>query len=161
VAQAFHGVGCLADGLSRSGEPREPFGRVRPVAEFAEGVRGARWLVLACPLTEETHHFLDTVRLNQCGGAYLINVGRGPLVREAALPNAIDRGWLTGAALDVFEAEPLAPESPLWERPEVTISPHISGLTTIPGAGDGFLASLLEVEAGRIPALAVDRALGY
>ena len=69
----------------------------------------------------------------RCDGAYLINVGRGGLVQEAALPDALDRGWIGGAALDVFETEPLPADSPLWDRPEVTVSPHISGLTTIPG----------------------------
>jgi glyoxylate/hydroxypyruvate reductase A len=117
--------------------------------------------VLACPLTEETFHFLDPARLAECDGSYLINVGRGPLVEEEALPGALDHGWLSGCALDVFETEPPPRSSPLWSRPEVTISPHISGLTTIPGAGDGFLDCLAEVEAGREPVLAVDVGRGY
>jgi phosphoglycerate dehydrogenase-like enzyme len=83
------------------------------------------------------------------------------LLEEEALPEALDQGWLSGAALDVFEVEPLPAASPLWSRAEVTISPHISGLTTIPGAGDGFLTCLEAVEAGRRPALAVDAARGY
>lgn len=161
VARAFQRAGCRVDGVSRSGTAREPFGRVYPLAQFAEALEGARWLVLACPLTEETWHLLDRARLAECGGTYLINVGRGPLVEEAALPEALDRGALSGAALDVFETEPLPADSPLWARPEITISPHISGLTTIPGAGNGFLASLAEVELGRRPALAVSRGLGY
>ena len=161
IAHAFLGAACTVEGVSRSGAPREPFGRVHPIADFAEAVAGIRWLVLACPLTEDTHHLLDRTRLSLCDGAYLINVGRGPLVQETLLPEALDRGWLRGAALDVFETEPLPPESPLWDRPEVTVSPHISGLTTIPGAGDGFLSSLEAVEAGRRPALAVDPAQGY
>jgi D-2-hydroxyacid dehydrogenase (NADP+) len=161
IAGAFLGAACAVDGVSRSGASRAPFDRVHAMADFAEAVRGVRWLVLACPLTEDTHHLLDQDRLSQCDGAYLINVGRGPLVQEAVLPMALDRGWLGGAALDVFETEPLPGESPLWERAEVTISPHISGLTTIPGAGDGFLAALADVEAGRRPALAVDPARGY
>lgn len=161
VAHAFLGAGCAVEGVSRSGAAREPFGRVYPMADFADAVRGARWLVLACPLTEDTYHLLDRRRLSQCEGVYLINVGRGPLIEEGLLPEALDQGWLGGAALDVFETEPLPQESPLWARPEVTISPHISGLTTIPGAGDGFLASLEAVEAGRRPPLAVDPARGY
>ncbi len=161
IANAFLGAGCVVEAVSRAGGPRAPFGRVRAIADFAEAVRGARWLVLACPLTEETYHLLDRARLPLCDGAYLINVGRGALVQEALLPEALDRGWLRGAALDVFETEPLPAESPLWDRAEVTISPHISGLTTIPGAGDGFLACLEAVEAGRRPALAVDSTRGY
>lgn len=161
IARAFLGAGCLVDGVSLSGTEKEPFGAVRSIGEFEEAVRTARWLVLACPLTEETFHLLDRRHLAQCDGAYLINVGRGPLVQEDALPEALDQGWLGGAALDVFETEPLPADSPLWSRPEVTISPHISGLTTIPGAGDGFLTCLAEVEAGSRPALAVEPLRGY
>lgn len=161
IARAFLGAGCAVEGVSRSGAAREPFALVHSTERFADAVPGARWLVLACPLTEETFHFLDRARLAACAGAYLINVGRGPLVAEAELPLALEQGWLSGAALDVFEVEPPPPVSPLWEHPAVTISPHISGLTTIPGAGDGFLACLAEVEAGRRPALAVDVARGY
>jgi phosphoglycerate dehydrogenase-like enzyme len=161
IAHALLGAGCAVEGISRSGTARKPFALVHPVAEFATAVQGARWLVLACPLTEQTFHLLDRTRLASCDGAYLINVGRGQLVEEAALPAALEQGWLSGAALDVFEVEPLPGSSPLWEHPGVTLSPHISGLTTIPGAGDGFLACLAEVEAGRRPALAVDPVSGY
>ncbi|HEV8148784.1 MAG TPA: D-2-hydroxyacid dehydrogenase [Gemmatimonadales bacterium] len=161
IAHALQGAGCTVEGGSRSGAARQPFTRVHPVAEFAAAVRGARWLVLACPLTEDSFHLLDRSRLASCDGAYLINVGRGQLVEESALPDALERGCLSGAALDVFEVEPLPATSPLWALPEITLSPHISGLTTIPGAGDGFLACLAEVEAGRRPALAVDVRRGY
>ena len=161
IANAMLAAGCVVDGVSRTGEAREPFGAVLPIAEFGEAVRGARWLVLACPLTEETYHLLDRRRLSACDGVYLINVGRGQLVDEPVLPDALDSGWLAGAALDVFEKEPLPEDSPLWKRSEITISPHISGLTTIPGAAAGFLACLAEVEAGRRPAFAVDVRRGY
>jgi D-2-hydroxyacid dehydrogenase (NADP+) len=161
IATAFLGLGARVDGLSRHGAPRPPFERVSPIAEFEAALQEAQWLILACPLTEETFHLLDRRRLALCGGAYLINVGRGALVEENALPEALDRGTLSGCALDVFEREPPAPDSPLWDDPRVTISPHISGLTTIPGAAEGFLQCLADVEAGRIPSLAVDPQQGY
>lgn len=161
IAGALQVVGVRVEGLSRSGRRREGFATVHPAARFAETASGAQWLILACPLTEESFHFLGRERLASAAGAYLINVGRGPLVDEAALPEALDRGWLSGAALDVFESEPLPENSPLWERAEVTISPHISGLTTIRGAAEGFLTCLADVEAGRRPGLAVDPTQGY
>jgi D-2-hydroxyacid dehydrogenase (NADP+) len=161
IASCFLGLGATVDGISRSGSARRPFGTVFPVPAFDTAVQGARWLILACPLTEETFHFLDRKRLAACGGAYLINVGRGALIDEAALPSALEGGALSGCALDVFEQEPPPPNSPLWDDARVTISPHISGLTTIPGAGAGFLQCLDDVEAGRRPALAVDPRQGY
>lgn len=161
IARAFQAAGCIADGLSRSGQPREPFGAVHSLGGFAGAVAGARWLVLACPLTEESFHLLNRERLAACGGAYLINVGRGALVEEDALPEALDKRWLSGAALDVFEREPLPQDSPLWGREDVTISPHISGLTTVPGAAAGFLEALGDLEAGRVPRLTVELSRGY
>jgi D-2-hydroxyacid dehydrogenase (NADP+) len=161
IARAFQGAACIVEGVARAGAPRDPFSRVHPIGDFARAVREVRWLILACPLTEETYHLLDRNRLSLCAGAFLINVGRGRLVQEELLPLALDQGWLAGAALDVFETEPLPQASPLWARADVMVSPHISGLTTIPGAGDGFLASLEALEAGRRPELAVDPARGY
>ena len=161
IARAFAGAGCQTTGVSRLGKRGEGFDRVFSREAFGDALHGAQWLMLACPLTEETFHFLDRSRLAQCDGAYLINVGRGPLVEEAVLPEALERGWISGCSLDVFEVEPLPPSSPLWEHPGVTISPHISGLTTIPGAGKGFLECLAEVEAGVRPTLAVDPDRGY
>jgi phosphoglycerate dehydrogenase-like enzyme len=59
--------------------------------------------------------------------ALLINVGRGPVVQEAALVRALREGWIAGAALDVFEREPLTPDSPLYELENVILTPHVSG----------------------------------
>jgi phosphoglycerate dehydrogenase-like enzyme len=161
IAKCFQGLAARVEGISRSGSPRDPFETVHPVSRFGSAVAGAQWLVLACPLTEETFHFLNRNRLLQCSGAYLINVGRGALVEESALPEALQQGALAGCALDVFEREPPPPDSALWTDPRVTISPHVSGLTTIPGAGDGFLECLADVEAGRRPVLAVGLEKGY
>ncbi len=161
IAHGFLALGAVVDGISKSGEPRQPFTATFPMSRFREAVPGARWLILACPLTEETFHCLDRNRLLGCTGSYLINVGRGPLVEESALPEALDRGALTGCALDVFEREPPPVDSPLWGDPRVTISPHISGLTTIPGAGEGFLECLSAIEAGQTSRLAVQLDRGY
>jgi len=161
VANCFLALGASVDGVSRSGQPRHPFGAVYPIPRFEAAVTGARWLILACPLTEETFHLLNRKRLLACQGSYLINVGRGRLIEESALPEALEAGALAGCALDVFEQEPLPVESPLWGHPAVTVSPHVSGLTTIPGAGEGFLECLAEVEAGQRPRLAVELGRGY
>src|SRR5882672_5687888 len=82
-------------------------------------------VVLATPHTAETHRLLDARRLALLKpSAILVNVARGDLVDEAALVDALGSDRLRGAALDVFEQEPLPPESPLWDLPNVFVSPH-------------------------------------
>jgi phosphoglycerate dehydrogenase-like enzyme len=99
--------------------------------------------------------------LSTCRGAVLINAGRGATVDEAVIPEALEKGWLAGAALDVFEVEPLPASSPLWDDRRVMISPHISGLTTVEGAVGSFLECLDEIERGQLPSRTVDRDRGY
>lgn len=161
IAQAFSGLGCVVDGLSRTGQPASGFRAVHRMDAFAAAIAGARWLVLALPLTEGTHHLFNRERLSQCGGAYLMNAGRGATVDEAAIPEAIDRGWLSGAALDVFAVEPLPADSPLWHHPGITISPHCSAPSTLEVVGEGFLECLAALERGERPRWAVDRTIGY
>lgn len=161
IARLFDAAGCAVEGISRSATPKPPFRTMHPVTALAERVGHAQWIVLATPLTEETFHLMDRRVLERCAGAYLLNVGRGALIDERELPGALDRGWLGGAALDVFETEPLPAESPLWDRDDVIVSPHVAGLTTTPGAGDGFIRCLDELSRGERPTHAVDRARGY
>lgn len=90
----------------------------------------ADFVVLAAPLTDATHGMIDASALKAMRpNARLINVGRGPLVVESDLVEALRRGTIAGAALDVFEDEPLDAESPLWDMPGVIVSPHMSGDT--------------------------------
>jgi len=87
-------------------------------------------VVLALPLTGATRHLLNASAIAAMKpGAMLVNVGRGELVDESALVAALERGALRGAGLDVFEKEPLPPESPLWSLPGVIVTPHASGRT--------------------------------
>ena len=161
IAQRLAAMGCRVEGVSRSGEPNAAFAVMHRVADLQRAVADAQWVIAALPLTEDTFHLIDRQVLSACRGAVLLNVGRGPVVEEAALAEALERGWLNGAALDVFEVEPLPPDSPLWDDPRVIISPHIAGLTTTAGAGDGFLECLSELESGKLPRWTVDRARGY
>lgn len=162
VARAFAALGCTVHGVSRSGRgDPSVFSKVSPVAELADAVPSANWLVLTIPLTAETDGLIDRDVLARCRRAVLINAGRGKVVEEAALPEALDSGWLRGAALDVFEVEPLPASSPLWDDPRVMISPHNSGPTTIDATVPGFVESLEAIERGVVPRLAVDRARQY
>ena len=98
-----------------------------PLTELKERLPEADILVLALALTTETRHFIDAdafARMKK--GAFLVNASRGPIVDEAALVTALTDGTLAGAALDVFEKEPLAPNSPLWKLDNVLLSAHNS-----------------------------------
>jgi phosphoglycerate dehydrogenase-like enzyme len=88
------------------------------------------YVVVAAPLLPATMQLIDAARLAMMKpGAFLINVGRGPQVHEAALADALRSRRIAGAALDVFEHEPLPPDSPLWELDNLLITPHTAGLT--------------------------------
>jgi phosphoglycerate dehydrogenase-like enzyme len=90
----------------------------------------ADWLVLACPLTDETRGLIDADALALLPqGARLLNVARGEIVDEAALVSALETGCLAGAYLDVFEVEPLPETSPLWTHPNVILTPHASSIS--------------------------------
>ena len=85
------------------------------------------WLMLCCPLSEETRGMIDARRLALLPkGAHLLNVARGPVVVEKDLIASLQSGHLAGAYLDVFETEPLQTESPLWDMPNVICTPHNS-----------------------------------
>ena len=88
-------------------------------------LREAEYVVVTLPSTPETYHLLDAEAISTMKqGAYLVNVGRGKVVDEGALTEALRSGHLSGAALDVFEEEPLPEGSPLWDLENVIISPH-------------------------------------
>jgi len=90
----------------------------------------ADFVVLAAPTTDRTKALMNAERFSQMKpDAWLINVGRGALVEEAALVQALRKKTLGGAALDVFDTEPLPADSPLWSFENVIITPHVAGMT--------------------------------
>lgn len=161
IAERFHALGVRVDGVSSGGRSVHPFARVFERRHLLDALAGADWVILAAPLTESTFQMLGADEFRAARGTYLINVGRGMLVDESAIIPALDRGDLRGAALDVFEVEPLPAESPLWKHPKVAVSPHISGLTSVEGATAGFLHALEALERGERPDTAVDVSRGY
>jgi D-3-phosphoglycerate dehydrogenase len=87
-------------------------------------------LVLCCPLTDDTRGAISAARIARMKpGAVLINVARGPVVDTAALIRALTDGRIAGAALDVFDEQPLPPDSPLWQMRNVILTPHMAGIT--------------------------------
>jgi phosphoglycerate dehydrogenase-like enzyme len=104
------------------------FGAVRAATELVSVAGEVDLLVLAAPLTPATTALVGAEVLNALGRrGFLVNVGRGLTVVEADLVDALRSGTIAGAALDVFEVEPLPAESPLWLMPNVLVSPHMSG----------------------------------
>ncbi len=161
IAAQFGGLGCSTIGVSRAGQATPPFDHVRPVGRLADTVSGARWLVLAAPLTPETRGLVGAMVLAGCRDTVVINVARGGLLDTTALLDALDAGTVTGAVLDVFDTEPLSPDSPLWRAKNVVITPHVAGVTHVEEAGAAFLEALTHLESDRRPPSAVDPARGY
>jgi phosphoglycerate dehydrogenase-like enzyme len=133
-------------GYSREGmgDPHgEFFNRLYPIEALHSLLKESDFVVVALPLTESTQHILDEEAFESMKeSAYVINVGRGGLIDEAALIQALKTKQIAGAALDVFEKEPLPENSPLWDLPNVIISPHISGIS--PHLNDETLALFVE-----------------
>ncbi|MDO0927559.1 D-2-hydroxyacid dehydrogenase [Streptomyces sp. TG1A-8] len=124
----------------------------------------ADWVIAAAPLTERTCGMFDAHRFGVMQpSAVFVNVGRGRLVDEDALAEALTGRWIAGAALDVFAAEPLAGTSPLWGLPGLIASPHMSGDTV--GRLDALGAQFVELyerwAAGRPLVNVVDKRRGY
>jgi phosphoglycerate dehydrogenase-like enzyme len=129
-------------GLRRQPQGDEPCPTLA-LDRLHEVLPGLDWLVLALPLTAETRHILDAEALALLRPeASVINIGRGALIDETALVAALRDGRLAGAGLDVFEVEPLPEESPLWELPNVILTPHSSG--TNPGNDERAAAIFFE-----------------
>lgn len=162
VGRLFRALGCMVHGISRSGAgDAAVFSSCSTAGSLAVEAATADWLIITLPLTAATRGLVGRTVLESCRGAVLMNAGRGAVVAESLIPEALHKGWLRGAALDVFEVEPLPPESPLWNDPRVLVSPHISGPTTPVAALDGFIECLDTIERGVQPATVVDRERQY
>jgi phosphoglycerate dehydrogenase-like enzyme len=138
--------------------------RVRAIADLQALLPEADWLIVLVPLTSTTRGLVGKAELAALPeGARLINVGRGPVVVQADLVDALRSGTPTGAALDVFEKEPLPPGDPLWSMPNVLISPHIGGDVgdTYAALSQSFVANLERYQAGEPLHDIVDKRLGY
>ena len=121
-------------------------------------------VILAAPLTSTTRGMIDAAALAAMKpGSILINVARGPLVVESAMVEALRSGHLAGAGLDVTEIEPLPPASPLWDMPQVIITPHVGGqsATRIDDMTNFFCENLRRWLAGEPLLNLIDKRLGF
>lgn len=100
--------------------------------KLAEELGQADWVVIAAPHTPKTERWFNRDVISQMNqSAYLINIGRGAIVVLSDLVDALKSGQIAGAALDVFEHEPLPRDNPLWDMPNVILTPHTSGYSTV------------------------------
>ncbi len=139
-------------------------GRIRAVTDLPELLPSADWLLLITPLTEATRGLIGAAELARLPAhARLVNIGRGPVLVEADLVAALRAGALGGAALDVFEEEPLPESSPLWSMSNVIVSPHVGGdvKDTPAEFSRVFLENLERYMAGQPLHNVVDKQLGY
>ena len=132
VAQRASAMGAKVIAVREHAERPKPehVDEVFPSSKLEEMLAKSDYVVLSPPLTPETKGMIGRQQLAAMkSDGYLINVGRGPLVDEAALIDALREHKIAGAALDVFDQEPLPPESPLWDLDNLLITPHTGGMT--------------------------------
>ena len=154
-------------GVCRSGKCKCPaFDKVLKVSELDTVLPDSELLVMCLPSTSETEGILSKERMALLpDGAYVVNVGRGSAIDEAAIKENLDSGKLAGAALDVFVNEPLPADSSLWTTKNLLITPHIAGNLTVEYTMNRnvemFCEDLVNFANGRPLVHQVDRKLGY
>lgn len=164
-AKAFEPA-CIV-GVNRSGICSDPsYDRVVSVDALDEILPETDLLAMSLPSTPQTNGILSRERISSLTqGAYIVNVGRGSAIDEAALADSLDTGHLGGAALDVFRTEPLPQDSRLWKTKGLLITPHIAGNLTLSHTLDKnvsmFCEDLINFAEGRPLKYAVDRNKGY
>jgi phosphoglycerate dehydrogenase-like enzyme len=135
-----------------------------PPEEFLDMLPQCDFVVLAAPLTPETRGLIGEAELRAMKPtSYIINVARGPIMQEQVLIRALKEKWIAGAGLDVFEKEPLPPDSELWDMPNVIISAHLAGrrerITHV--LTDLFCENLKRYLSGREMINLVDKQRGF
>ncbi|MFT6464292.1 D-2-hydroxyacid dehydrogenase [Halopseudomonas sp.] len=128
VARLLKAVGMQVTGIARRAREDVNFDVVLGNDCLFDCLSVADYVVITAPLTEDTQGLFDNRAFAAMkSGARLINVGRGPIVQTEALLASLQSGHLAGAALDVFEQEPVPEDHPLWEQPSVMMSAHMAG----------------------------------
>jgi D-2-hydroxyacid dehydrogenase (NADP+) len=161
IAKTLSFFGVKTIGVSLSGKEKPHFQQVVPLSSATDVLEHANWIISTLPLTEETNELFNGEFFSHLQNAGFINVGRGKTVDEAALLAALGYKNVRLAILDVFEEEPLPASSFLWEHPCITVTPHISAVTSPEEGIACFMETLERVEKGQTLINAVDVKKGY
>jgi len=131
---------------------------------LAELLSQSDWVVITAALTSETRGMIGEPELQTMKkSAHIVNVARGAIIQEKSLIRALNEGWIAGAGLDVFEAEPLPDSSPLWNMDNVVVTPHHAGSSPnhINRLVDLFTENLERYRSGAQMINVVDKRIGY
>jgi glyoxylate/hydroxypyruvate reductase A len=162
VAATLIDLGFTVSAWSRERKQADGVRMYAGDAELNDFLAGTRMLICLLPLTPATRGILNrkTFATLQPGN-YIVNVARGGHLVESDLVEAIASGRIAGATLDVFEQEPLDPASPLWDLPQVRITPHISAATLRSESVQQIARKLQSLEEGRSISGVIDMTRGY
>lgn len=165
AARRARQFGIHVTGIRFGSDPHPDCDDTRSFGDLDAVLPASDFLILACPLTVATRHLLDERRIGLLPRhAGVINIGRGGLVDQAALCAALHDGVIAGAVLDVFATEPVAADDPVWDTPNLVMTPHIS--SDDPDRYNEatlamFFENLRALDQGLVPATLVDLAKGY
>ena len=130
IARLCKAFGCRVIGTSRSNKKSRYIDKMLPAARLHELLKESDYVVICLPITEGTRHLIGKKEFAMMKkSAFIINVGRGPVIDENALIDALKKGEIRGAGLDVFEEEPLPISSQLWNMENVIMTAHYAGYT--------------------------------
>lgn len=130
LARKATAFGMRVIGTAASPREMDSVEEVFPPSGLSSVLIQANFVVVLLPLTEETRGLVDDRAIAQMKrGSYLVQLSRGGIVDEGALVRALETGQLAAAAVDVFQEEPLPPDSPLWGAPNLLVTPHVAGTT--------------------------------
>ncbi len=164
VARRAAALGMRVVGVRHSGRPIDGVDHVVTPDRRLDVLDGADAVVVITPLTEATRGLIGEAELAVLAdGAVVVDVSRGGVTDMHALVAALGSGKVGGAAVDVFETEPLPDDSPLWEVPGLFVTPHTAGWSSdyVTRIVKITVENLEAIEAGRTPPTLIDRTLGY
>ena len=164
IAERAHALGMRVIATQRTPKTNPHVEQIYPSEQTADVVEQSDYLVLVAPLTDDTRGLFDAAMIARMKpDAVMVNLSRGGIVDEDAIADALRRGAIKGAAIDVFETEPLPADHPLWDTPNTLITPHMAAADTdyINRAVAILAENIKRVDAGQTQVNEVDRYRGY